>query len=289
MLRVFPVGFKLAGTSAPPLSKRPARPEKLAKKVRSATSDWRVLISKNEQKKSKAALEKENALARIDQFLHSSATRLSPDTFNHVEVLGSGSAETEVTHEINRLTGEHVAIKKLVKNDFTLKTIQLESFLHEVMALHRLRKSCREKNPYMFCMLGFFEDDESFYLVTEYSPDLIPMWRYVDADVQAWVHLSLKIRAKIITNLVNGLKRIHRRGVAHNDIALRNILFNPLTGDIRYIDFGEACYECPNRDAQDLRLLVYRTLVRRDEEVKASQDGKHPLAKALKLLKSTLQ
>jgi serine/threonine protein kinase len=45
---------------------------------------------------------------------------------------------------------------------------------------------------------------------------------------------------KIICNLCEGLVAMHNMGVAHRDIKLENIMVNPKTNEIKYIDFGLA-------------------------------------------------
>ena len=47
----------------------------------------------------------------------------------------------------------------------------------------------------------------------------------------------------MVRNVVEGLRAIHGSGVAHRDIKPDNILVHPRTGEIRYIDFGLACWE----------------------------------------------
>src|SRR5579871_119695 len=169
------VGFRSGGVSAPIKTGQLVKP--VRRVIRSATTDWRIVLSGDRRTKSRAERERANALGRIDQFLRSTLVRFSPEMFKYVGALGSGSNETEVTHEINKLTGQHVAIKQIPKYRFTFDDPEagLPNFMREVTALHRLRKACTEKKTYVLCGLGFYEDDEYWYLVTEFSPDLMPM------------------------------------------------------------------------------------------------------------------
>jgi serine/threonine protein kinase len=45
----------------------------------------------------------------------------------------------------------------------------------------------------------------------------------------------------VIENIKHGLLTIHQLGIAHRDIKPDNIMINPTTFDIKYIDFGLSC------------------------------------------------
>jgi Protein kinase domain len=71
------------------------------------------------------------------------------------------------------------------------------------------------------------------------------------------IHSEKTIKAEIerdaqriyhcITQLYEGLVEIHKRGVVHRDIKMTNILINPTTGDIKYIDFGLSAFFADNK------------------------------------------
>ena len=44
-----------------------------------------------------------------------------------------------------------------------------------------------------------------------------------------------------VINMAAGLKELHNLGYAHGDVKPENILYNPLTHAIRFIDFGYSC------------------------------------------------
>jgi len=44
-----------------------------------------------------------------------------------------------------------------------------------------------------------------------------------------------------MVNIIQGLKLLHRNGIAHRDIKPDNIMVDPTSLDIKYIDFGLAC------------------------------------------------
>jgi serine/threonine protein kinase len=47
----------------------------------------------------------------------------------------------------------------------------------------------------------------------------------------------------VIQNLKKGLKSVHDAGVSHRDIKPDNVMINPNTLDVKYIDFGLSCFK----------------------------------------------
>lgn len=89
-------------------------------------------------------------------------------------------------------------------------------------------------------MLKFYEcheDDEAQYLVTEYVKgcDLLGKLKKRDDSMS-----ESKLRL-IMTQIVNGLKALHKQGIMHRDIKLENILVSKCTSGRRtykICDFG---------------------------------------------------
>lgn len=56
-----------------------------------------------------------------------------------------------------------------------------------------------------------------------------------------WLHkknLTTNTSKLVITKIVNGIKYLHDNNIVHRDIKLENIMINPITSDIKIIDFG---------------------------------------------------
>lgn len=139
--------------------------------------------------------------------------------------LGSGMSGTTYM-ATNRVTGEIVAIKIVSK---------LTPLDDEVTILQHLQPVC---HPYILCYLDYFEDDDNYYIVTEFLGDYITLRDYIN---QYHGTQSQATSVAIIKNLVEGLKLIHSQGIVHRDIITVNVMINSSTNEIKYIDFGEAC------------------------------------------------
>jgi serine/threonine protein kinase len=115
--------------------------------------------------------------------------------------------------------------------------------MSELAILRHLRPIC---GTHLLCYDGFFWDDEFYYLTTEYlGDDVRPLSEIIEKQGTRPLTnpLPSAIVSKMIDNLVIGLILIHAAGIAHRDIKPDNILANAATGEVRYIDFGLACYE----------------------------------------------
>ena len=49
------------------------------------------------------------------------------------------------------------------------------------------------------------------------------------------------VAARIMAQILAGLAYMHARNISHRDMKPENIIYNPLTGQIKIIDFGFAC------------------------------------------------
>jgi serine/threonine protein kinase len=95
---------------------------------------------------------------------------------------------------------------------------------------------------YIVCYVDFLEDDDSYYILTEFLGDYIPLNKYIgdlsqkSSPEQKWI---------LIINMLKGLHLIHSLGITHRDIGINNIMIDPKNMNIKYIDFGFACLDCP--------------------------------------------
>jgi serine/threonine protein kinase len=261
--------MRAGGISAP--QKKPSQQRTARRlRVRSATSDWRVLLPTSGRRNKRASLRgrsferlerqrefkrlkeasklRANAAGALDQLLRSTLVPLSAEMFKPVKSLGKGAfGSVQLMTYIP--TGKNFAVKRLSKeadetddtesDEESMGGANLGSFLMEMLALRRLKKVCDDRNvrSFVLCYSGFFEDAENWYLVTEFLPNMIPLEDLLYRSKP----LTLELRKTIIHNLIAGLKQIHGAYVAHRDIKPSNILVDPATGDIKFIDFGMAC------------------------------------------------
>lgn len=113
-------------------------------------------------------------------------------------------------------------------------------FKSEIAALTRLHD---HKN--IISLLDFYTlDDASHRLIYEYVPgqDLIDWTNeyYLDPHSEHDIETTMK---PIAEQLLQALLFCHEHGVAHRDVKLDNIRINPLTGEIKLLDFGFAYVE----------------------------------------------
>ncbi|OHT01651.1 hypothetical protein TRFO_31484 [Tritrichomonas foetus] len=85
--------------------------------------------------------------------------------------------------------------------------------------------------------LGFSEDDENYYLFTEYfkGRSLLSIIQS-DGALQDW-----KV-SNITFQIDSALKYLHEKGIAHHDLKPDNIVVNELDMKVKLIDFGLADY-----------------------------------------------
>jgi serine/threonine protein kinase len=126
---------------------------------------------------------------------------------------------------LNLKTGEIVAIKKMEKKKNESVNIQ-----REVNVLEHLLGHC---NKSILCYRGFLEDRSNWYIISEFL-DGYRTLQFLNID--EYHHIQI-----LFQNIISGLKLIHQLGVSHGDIKPQNIMFNPETFDIKYLDFGVSC------------------------------------------------
>lgn len=144
--------------------------------------------------------------------------------------LGSGMfGETFSVRDLRNNTT--AVIKRLLKNKVSREDVE-----REVTILHKLSSVCES---YILCFKKFFEDDKYYYILTEFLGNWITLTDYIEQPKRR----SNETLKQIILNMLLGLKQIHDNGVAHQDIKPDNIMINPQTNEIKYIDFGFACDE----------------------------------------------
>lgn len=152
---------------------------------------------------------------------------LKPSLVNKtVQLLGSGSYGRVYGYTSPAPNGTDLVIKQISKNRVPLNSIQ-----NEIKILEYLRQYCSRS---ILCYMGVYEDPTNYYIVTEYLKDF--------TTLSSFQTPNLRGQTTIIRNLIDGLTMIQQLGVCHRDIKPDNILIDPNTLNIKYIDFGFACY-----------------------------------------------
>ena len=161
---------------------------------------------------------------------------LSIDFFSHVYIA------------YNKATNKFVVIKAIEKTKISEKDIN-----REVKILKYLQPYC---NEYILCYDDFFEDDDKWYIITEYLANYVPL-----NNAKKFIDLTTKKEEErffnIIKNIYLGLKTLHERGIAHRDVKPENILVDSKGINIKYIDFGFSCIkdECYYKNIDEGSLL----------------------------------
>ncbi len=157
--------------------------------------------------------------------------------------LGKGSMGA-VYRAHDRLTGESVALKRLLKSPGTLafnsrNTISSQNphleLAHEFQTLASLR------HPHVVSVQDYGFDADGAYFTMQILEDAQPFTAAPDTTEDA-ITLTLQ--------LLQGLAYIHQRGLLHRDLKPTNVLVK--NKHIHIVDFGLAIAERPNSDKQEI-------------------------------------
>jgi serine/threonine protein kinase len=147
------------------------------------------------------------------------------------EKLGKGSYGT--VYKANHVTK---------RGEFAVKKIKLDSKINEnelsteISALRILSNRCPK---YVVGYIETLRDQNFIYIVTDYLSGLT-LDKFVIENVE---NISKEALIKISQNLIRGLICIHNQNIAHRDIKPDNIIIDPETFQIKFIDFGLACLQ----------------------------------------------
>ena len=149
--------------------------------------------------------------------------KLSEYSFH--EVLGKGAFST-VYHVKTRKSLDDYAIKVIQKSRVKTKK-QIKSLQNEIDIQRSLR------HPNIIQLFDFFEDDENFYLLLEYTPG---------TDLRQAINrngrFSETSSLEILRQLVEAINFMQASGIMHRDLKLANILLHKNKPQIT--DFGLA-------------------------------------------------
>ena len=136
-------------------------------------------------------------------------------------------------------TGAPVAIKKIkLSNMRTQATKAQEEFLlqliYETSALSKLADRCPQYvTPYYDFILDSVADQ--LIIVTGWAPITIHEWLKTKPSRQE--------RIDVARNTIKAVQCSHSMNVAHRDLKPDNVMVDPMTSEVKLIDFGLACLE----------------------------------------------
>lgn len=141
----------------------------------------------------------------------------------------------------NTINIEIFALKQI---EIVTSTRQISLIEKEISILRSLKHNefCLK---FTLCFRGVAEYNGKYYILTDYASE----------DYKT---LSIKyLNTKILENIYNAIKNLHKTGIAHLDIKPNNILYNSKNNKVIIIDFGASCNNtnadtkttCPNMNS----------------------------------------
>lgn len=161
--------------------------------------------------------------------------------------MGGGSMGT-VYHAEDRLTGQHVALKRVTANqDTTLINLNSETAATAVrVALaHEFQTLASLHHPHIIKVLdyGFDDTNQPYFTMT-----LLDSPRtFTEAAASA----SPADQVRLIIEMLQALNYLHRRGIIHCDLKPDNALVNQ-EGEVKVLDFGLAALRDQSRNEEEL-------------------------------------
>jgi serine/threonine protein kinase len=156
---------------------------------------------------------------------------VSIDRYGLFEQLGEGGM-AKVFRGVDRETGREVAMKVLLGH-LASDAEFIERFRREA------RSAAKLKHENVVQVLGYGQDGDSHFLVTE----LVPCGTVADL-VKSMGTLPAAVAAKVVDDVLAGLAVAHASGVVHRDLKPGNLLVGA-DGTVKVTDFGIA------KDADD--------------------------------------
>lgn len=159
--------------------------------------------------------------------------RYNSNDYTEIKKLGEGAFGKVYLME-NKQTGETVVVKHIMKG---VKEDTEDDVRNEVNILRKIQPVCYQ---YLLCYDYFVDDPNKEYyeIVTEDLSKYETLEHYINTHSYAE---RVKHIRKVVYDLIEGMKLFHSLKIAHRDIKTANIMIDPLTHAIKYIDFGLGC------------------------------------------------
>jgi serine/threonine protein kinase len=124
----------------------------------------------------------------------------------------------------DKITQKVYVIKKIIHSE----TYDENSIILEIEILKMLKG-----NYHTIQFEANHKDNNIYYIITEYLNSYVTIYEFFKNNISdGYIHVV------IFNNLLKGLKSIHDTNIIHRDIKGDNIMINPTTLEIKYIDFG---------------------------------------------------
>jgi len=129
-------------------------------------------------------------------------------------------------------TGPALALKKMPRADVLKSGKGVECARNEIHASLAIREL---QLPYSVKVLGAAQDDQFFYLATEYCA-LGELFSVLERSGR---FVNEAVLREVICQVLLALRGLHRAGIAHRDVSMENVLVAE-DGTVRLCDYGQA-------------------------------------------------
>ncbi|KAI8975599.1 kinase-like domain-containing protein [Mycotypha africana] len=170
---------------------------------------------------------------------------LSIHDYEILETLGEGSyGLVKLAVKKNDLTQTKVVIKYVVKSlilvDSWIRDRKLGATIPaEIHILNTLKSQPHEN---IGEMLGYFEDDDHYYIVMSLHGQ-IDLYDFIEANK---VIPEREIK-RMFRQVALGVRHLHDRNIVHRDIKDENVVLDQFGECLKLIDFGSAAYLRPGK------------------------------------------
>jgi calcium-dependent protein kinase len=169
------------------------------------------------------------------------------DVYTQITLVGKG-ANGQVYEAVNKLNGERRAVKVLQKRKFYMRQESVDKFMAEVSILKTM------DHPNILRIFEFYEDEDSFYLVTEY----LTGGELFDFIIQK-KQLNEVMAASFMKQLLGAINYCHRNNIVHRDLKPENLIRESTheASAIKVIDFGESTLLLPGERLNSMLGTAY--------------------------------
>ncbi len=199
--------------------RKPFSPAELSTRVK-------ILLNRNRQKKDDYAV---TETAKLRMKTDHSVPFVGDDINGYIIIDSLGWGKNSLVYKVIKSKGGTVySLKMLTKSASDKKDI-VERFKNEVEIISKI------KHPNVTGFIDRGNYNECPYLVMEFVDGV---------DLEEYMVTRGKVPIKSFTDiafdLASAISELHRSGIYHRDIKLKNILYNIKTGKIKLSDFGIA-------------------------------------------------
>lgn len=170
-------------------------------------------------------------------------------------------------HELVRIPGvdgfmrspEDLAVKTYKKQ--AIMAMQMkgseENPANEMMALSLLSHMSPHSN--VMNVKELFSDAENFYMVMPFMSggDLLDVMENTTGENGQANCFSHQMARDMFSDVMSGLQHLHTHGIAHRDLSIENVLYNPNTESFSIIDLG-MCLRLPKDETSGKYLPIRR-------------------------------